>query len=80
MTSIITILVMIPVAFFPETGMDAYSSLGTVVIGGLAVGTLLSLIGIPVMHTYIDDLSTGLMRLFRRRAPETPGPVEPTGE
>ncbi|MCL5283214.1 MAG: efflux RND transporter permease subunit [Armatimonadetes bacterium] len=80
MTSIITILVMIPVAFFPETGMDAYSSLGTVVIGGLTVGTLLSLIGIPVMHTYIDDLSTGMARIFRRSAPENSGPVEPTGE
>lgn len=55
MTSTITILVMIPVAFFPKTGIDAYSPLGTVVIGGLAVGTILSLFDIPIMHAYIDD-------------------------
>ena len=28
MTSMITIIVMIPVAFFPKTGMDAYSRWG----------------------------------------------------
>ncbi len=57
MTSLITILVMIPVAFFPRTGIDAYSPLGTVILGGLIVGTVLSLFDIPIMHTYVDDLS-----------------------
>lgn len=55
MTSTITILVMIPIAFFPKTGIDAYSPLATVVIGGLTVGTILSLFDIPIMHAYVDD-------------------------
>ncbi|MDZ4837697.1 MAG: efflux RND transporter permease subunit [Candidatus Melainabacteria bacterium] len=56
MTSVITIIVMLPVSISPKTGMDAYSPLGTVVVGGLIVGTILSLLDIPIMHAYIDDL------------------------
>jgi HAE1 family hydrophobic/amphiphilic exporter-1 len=46
---------MAPVAFFPRTGIDAYSPLGTVVIGGLIIGTALSLLDIPIMHSIVDD-------------------------
>lgn len=57
MTSLITIITMLPVAVAPKTGMDAYQPLGTVIVSGLLVGTLLSLMVIPVMHALIDDLS-----------------------
>ncbi|MBI2252427.1 MAG: efflux RND transporter permease subunit [Armatimonadetes bacterium] len=67
MTSIITIIVMLPVSFFPKTGMDAYSPLGTVIIGGLIIGTILSLFDIPIMHTYIDDLVVLLNRKILKR-------------
>lgn len=56
MTSLITIITMLPVAAFPRTGMDAYQPLGTVIVAGLTVGTLLSLLVIPVMHAAVDDL------------------------
>lgn len=72
MTSLITIIVMIPVAFFPKTGMDAYSSVGTVVIGGLVVGTMLSLLDIPIIHTYVDDFIKIVNRIFLRREWEWP--------
>lgn len=67
MTSIITIIVMIPVAFFPKTGMDAYSPLATVIIFGLIIGTILSLFDIPIMHTYIDDFIRWINRVFLKR-------------
>lgn len=67
MTSMITIIVMIPVAFFPRTGMDAYQPLGTVILGGLIIGTILSLFDIPIMHTYIDDLIKWLNWRFLKR-------------
>ncbi len=60
MTSLITIIVMLPVALSPKTGMDAYQPLGTVIVSGLLVGTLLSLMVIPVMHTIVDDISSFL--------------------
>lgn len=66
MTSVITIIVMLPVSIAPKTGMDAYSPLGTVVVGGLIVGTILSLLDIPIMHAYIDDLLNWLNRKFKR--------------
>jgi hydrophobic/amphiphilic exporter-1 (mainly G- bacteria), HAE1 family len=78
MTSIITIIVMAPVAFFPRTGIDAYQPLGTVIIGGLVVGTVLSLFDIPIMHTYIDDFTRWINRaLFKR---EYAWPVRYTDE
>jgi HAE1 family hydrophobic/amphiphilic exporter-1 len=57
MTSLISIVVLIPVAFFPRTGIDAYAPLATVVIGGLTMGTVLALFVVPVLHTYADDLA-----------------------
>jgi len=72
MTSTITVIVMIPVAFFPKTGMDAYSPLAATVIGGLLSGTILTLFDIPIMHTYVDDLIRFLYRLSFRREWEWP--------
>lgn len=72
MTSIITIIVMIPVAFWPKTGMDAYQPLGTVILGGLIMGTILSLFDIPIMHTYVDDFIKWINRRFLKREWEWP--------
>src|SRR4029450_9405183 len=67
MTSLSSIVVLIPVAFFPRTGIDAYAPLATVTIGGLTIGTVLALFVVPVLHTYTDDLArlvrSGVRRL-----------------
>ena len=65
MTSLITVVTLLPVALVPRTGMDAYQPLGTVIVSGLLAGTLLSLLVIPVMHALVDDLGR---LLTRRRA------------
>lgn len=62
MTNSITILTMIPVAFFPGPGIDAYSPLASVVIGGLLYGTVLNLALTPVMHTLVDDAARRFVR------------------
>jgi hydrophobic/amphiphilic exporter-1 (mainly G- bacteria), HAE1 family len=67
MTSLISIIVMIPVALFPKTGLDAYQPLGTTILGGLTVGTILSLLDIPIMHTYVDDFIRWLNKTFLGR-------------
>ncbi len=68
MTSLITIITMLPVALAPKTGMDAYQPLGTVIVSGLLVGTLLSLLVIPVMHVAVDDLSVWLKARSPKKA------------
>lgn len=66
MTAGISLIVMLPVALFPRTGLDAYQPLATAVVGGLLVGTILSLFDIPIMHTYIDDLSRWIRRVLKK--------------
>lgn len=79
MTSIITLIVMAPVAIAPKTGLDSYQPLGTTILGGLTVGTILSLFDIPILHTYVDDLTVWLNRVFLKREwrwPVTSAPEE----
>ena len=71
MTSLITIVVMLPVALTPKTGMDAYQPLGTVIVAGLTVGTLLSLLVIPVMNALVDDIGQWTARHRQRPFIET---------
>lgn len=74
MTAGISLVVMLPVAFFPRTGLDAYQPLAMAVVGGLIVGTILSLFDIPIMHTYVDDLVRWLTRL--RQGPTAGAPEQ----
>ena len=67
MTAGITLLTMLPVALAPKTGLDAYQPLATAVVGGLIVGTILSLFDIPITHTLVDDLTRWLNRTFLNR-------------
>jgi HAE1 family hydrophobic/amphiphilic exporter-1 len=78
MTVGITLVVMLPVALAPKTGLDAYQPLATAVVGGLIVGTILSLFDIPIMHTYVDDFIGWLHRTFLNR--QWRWPVQPDRE
>jgi len=66
MTTIVSLIVLIPVAFFPKTGIDAYSPLATVIIGGVAVSTVLTLFVVPVLYDVLDDL----VLQWREKVPE----------
>ncbi len=67
MTTLTTMIVIVRQAFYPETGMDAYSPIATVVLGGLTVSTLLTLIVIPIVYTFVDDVTQGLKGLRKKR-------------
>jgi len=41
------------------------------VIGGLITSTLLTLVVVPVVYTYLDDVSEWFVRWWRRKAPVT---------
>jgi HAE1 family hydrophobic/amphiphilic exporter-1 len=86
MTAGISLVVLLPVAIAPKTGLDAYRPLATTVCGGLLIGTILSLFDIPIMHTFVDDFVKWLNRTFLNRnwewpiidtPPEQDSPAEP---
>jgi multidrug efflux pump subunit AcrB len=76
MTTVAMIAGMSPIAL----GLGADSSfrqpMAIAVIGGLMTSTMLSLLIVPVVYTYIDDLEHLLGRLFRRSAPPEHAPAE----
>ncbi len=72
MTTIVSLIVLVPVAFFPKTGIDAYSPLATVIIGGLSISTLLTLFVVPVLHDVFDDVPHWWRQYVLRRAPSKP--------
>ncbi|WP_350342668.1 efflux RND transporter permease subunit [Proteinivorax tanatarense] len=57
MTSLTTILGMLPMAIAVGEGAEVRAPLATVVIGGLAVSTVLTLVLVPVMYSILDDFT-----------------------
>ena len=52
MTSLTTILALIPLLFFGGIGVELQIPLALSIIGGLFIGTLVSLFFIPIMFYY----------------------------
>jgi len=57
MTTLTTILGLIPLALGIGEGAELQAPMATVVIGGLTTSTVLTLVIIPVVYTLFDDLS-----------------------
>jgi hydrophobic/amphiphilic exporter-1 (mainly G- bacteria), HAE1 family len=59
MTTLAMIFGMLPLAFEIGSGAEFRAPMARAVIGGLITSTLLTLIVVPVVYTYLDDLGTG---------------------
>lgn len=57
MTTLTTILGLVPLALGIGEGSELMAPMGTVVIGGLTLSTVLTLVLVPVLYTIFDDLS-----------------------
>ncbi|MCE2971056.1 MAG: efflux RND transporter permease subunit [Burkholderiales bacterium] len=57
---------MLPIAIGLGTDPSFRAPMAIVVIGGLITSTFLSLLVVPVVFTYIDDLRTAVVRLLKR--------------
>jgi multidrug efflux pump len=55
MTSLSTILGILPIAMALGAGAESRRSMGIAVVGGLIVGTVLTLVVIPAMYTYLTS-------------------------
>lgn len=56
MTALTTILGLVPLAMATTGGAATFAGLGRALIGGLTVGTFLTLVVVPIVYTFLDDL------------------------
>ncbi|MDR0722412.1 MAG: efflux RND transporter permease subunit [Treponema sp.] len=55
MTSLTTILGMVPIAFFPGPGADTIQPIGKTFVGGLTVSSFMTLLLTPVMYSLLNS-------------------------
>ncbi len=67
MTTLSSVLGLIPLALGIGEGSEMNVSMATVVIGGLLFCTLLTLIVIPVIYSLLDDLAIWVKRMVRHK-------------
>jgi multidrug efflux pump subunit AcrB len=65
MTSFATIAGILPLAMGIGAGSEVRQPMGIAIIGGFTTSTLLTLVIVPVIFSYIDDLQNKILRIFR---------------
>jgi hydrophobe/amphiphile efflux-1 (HAE1) family protein len=78
MTSISTMAGMVPIALELGAGGETRSPMAIAVIGGFTTSTLLTLVVVPVLFTYIDGLNRVIAKLFARFGGNDSGPTPPS--
>jgi HAE1 family hydrophobic/amphiphilic exporter-1 len=68
MTTLAMIFGMVPLAFALSEGSEQRAPMGQAVIGGVITSSLLTLVVVPVMYCYMDDLANWATRLWRKPA------------
>ena len=69
MTTLAMIFGMLPLAFEMGAGAEFRAPMARAVIGGLITSTLLTLVVVPVVYTYLDDLGERFARWWTRGTP-----------
>jgi hydrophobic/amphiphilic exporter-1 (mainly G- bacteria), HAE1 family len=64
MTTLAMVFGMVPLAFALSEGAEQRAPMGQAVIGGVVTSSLLTLVVVPVVYCYLDDLSNWLRRRF----------------
>jgi HAE1 family hydrophobic/amphiphilic exporter-1 len=67
MTTLAMIFGMVPLAFALTEGSEQRAPMGQAVIGGVITSSLLTLVVVPVVYCYMDDLALWMRRLFAAR-------------
>ena len=58
---------LLPLVLFPGSGSELYRGVGAIVLGGLALSTVLSLFLVPAVFTALWRVRRAVGRLFARR-------------
>jgi HAE1 family hydrophobic/amphiphilic exporter-1 len=80
MTTLAMICGMLPLAFEWGAGAEFRAPMARAVIGGLITSTLLTLLVVPVVYTYLDDLGALFVRWWSRRTPAHARQAVETGD
>ncbi len=67
MTTLTTVLGLIPMAFLPGEGSEMSAPLAVTVVGGLLSSTVLTLIIVPIVYSVFTDLSDKDKRMARKQ-------------
>lgn len=71
MTTLAMIFGMVPLAFALSEGSEMRAPMGQAVIGGVITSSLLTLVVVPVVYCYMDDLAQWLLRIWGTTKPAT---------
>jgi hydrophobic/amphiphilic exporter-1 (mainly G- bacteria), HAE1 family len=71
MTTLAMVFGMVPLAFALTEGSEQRAPMGQAVIGGVITSSLLTLVVVPVIYCYLDDLSEWLKRRLLPPVPAT---------
>jgi HAE1 family hydrophobic/amphiphilic exporter-1 len=64
MTTLAMVFGMVPLAFALSEGSEQRAPMGQAVIGGVITSSLLTLVVVPVVYCYMDDLAAWCKRRF----------------
>ena len=68
MTTLAMVFGMVPLAFALSEGSEQRAPMGQAVIGGVITSSLLTLVVVPVVYCWLDDLAEWGKRRFRGKA------------
>jgi hydrophobe/amphiphile efflux-1 (HAE1) family protein len=77
MTSLATIAGTLPLALGIGAGSEVRQPMGIAIMGGFTTSTLLTLLVVPVIFSYVDDFQNMLLKPFRRGAGKQTQPHHP---
>ena len=77
MTTLAMIFGMVPLAFALTEGSEQRAPMGQAVIGGVITSSLLTLVVVPVIYCYLDDLANWARRKARGGSAPLDGPHGP---
>ena len=80
MTTLAMIFGMVPLAFALTEGSEQRAPMGQAVIGGVITSSLLTLVVVPVVYCYLDDLAQWLRRRLVPAATRTGSPSDPASD
>lgn len=76
MTTLAMIFGMVPLAFALSEGSEQRAPMGQAVIGGVITSSLLTLVVVPVIYCYLDDLASWARRRWHPPRPASGGTAQ----